>query len=173
MRLAGRSLAVLLVLYGVVVVGSAVWAGAGLSRVTCPASGAVVLVDTASRTLCLCNRGEMQGQFRVALGRGGVAKQAEGDGRTPIGAYGLSEARPSSRFGLFLPVGYPTPEQEKLGYTGSAVGVHGPHVAFFWLRHATVWLNWTAGCIAVGTQSDIEAIAEWVHSTGAREIVIS
>jgi murein L,D-transpeptidase YafK len=123
--------------------------------------------------LCLCQGGNSQGFFRVALGRGGVGKHTEGDGKTPIGSFTLSEARPSSRFGLFLAVGYPNAAQRQLGYTGSDIGVHGPHRAFFWLRHATLWLDWTAGCIAVATQSDIEGIAEWVRTTGAREIVIS
>jgi hypothetical protein len=164
---------ILLALYALAVGGSGLWVRATASPGRCPAAGAVVLVDTAARTLCLCEHGAVHGQFRVALGRGGIGKRSEGDDRTPIGTYALSNARPSERFGLFLPIAYPTAEQRRRGFTGSAVGVHGPHRAFRWLRHATVWLDWTAGCIAVGTDSDIETIGKWVAARGATDIVIS
>ena len=52
-------------------------------------------------------------------------------GRTPIGRYRVAPARASSRYHLFLEVGYPTAEQAKLGLTGSAIGVHGPHPEAF------------------------------------------
>jgi hypothetical protein len=172
MRLAARSLALLLVAYGLVLAGSAVWARTGITPPPCPRSGTVVIVDVSLRTLCLCQGGESRGVFRVAVGRGGVGKRTEGDGKTPLGAFALSEARPSSRFGLFLPVGYPNADQLRMGYTGSDIGVHGPHRLFSLLRHATLWFDWTAGCIAVATQGDIETIAAWVHSTGAHDIVI-
>lgn len=89
-----------------------------------------------------------------------------------MGRYPLAPARASSRFHLFLPVAYPSPEQRGRMYTGSNIGIHGPHVAFAWLGHATVWLNWTEGCIAVATQGEIEQIARWVRETGATETLI-
>lgn len=57
-------------------------------------------------------------------------------------------------------------------YSGSAIGVHGPHAAFAWLGHATAWPNWTLGCVAVGTRTEIERIARWVEANAAGEIVI-
>ena len=161
-----------LALYGVVLGGGAWWANAGLGQGACPPQDSVVVVDTKSQTLCLCNRGQLQGRFRVALGRGGVGKQVEGDGKTPLGAYELGEPRPSSRFGIFVPVAYPTREQAKQGYTGADIGVHGPHRAAVWLGRASLFVNWTAGCIAVGTDHDIRAIAEWVRSAGVSRIMI-
>jgi murein L,D-transpeptidase YafK len=172
MRLVARSLASLLVLYGLVLAGSAMWASTAITAPACPQSGTLVVVDASAHSLCLCQGGQSRGVFRVALGRGGVDKRIEGDGKTPVGAFSLSEARPSSRFGLFLPVGYPSADQRQNGYTGSDIGVHGPHRAFSLLRHATLWFDWTAGCIAVATQGEIETIAAWVHTTGAHDIVI-
>lgn len=89
-----------------------------------------------------------------------------------MGRYTLAPARASSRFHLFLPVPYPSPEQRGLGYTGNDIGIHGPHVAFAWLGHATVWIDWTEGCIAVATKGEIEQIARWVRETGATETLI-
>jgi murein L,D-transpeptidase YafK len=151
---------------------AAAWAKTAVSHRACPPGETVVLVDTQSGVLCLCRQGREERTFRVAVGRGGVDKRQEGDGRTPLGRYGLSPAQPSGRYHLFLPVAYPTVEQAKQGYSGSAIGVHGPHLAFAWLGHATVWSDWTLGCVAVATWSEIQAIAEWVANTKASEIVL-
>jgi len=158
--------------YALVIGGAALWARSPTTTRNCPSSGSVILVDTTARVLCLCRAGHVDERFRVALGRGGIDKRATFDGKTPLGRYSLGAAIPSSQFHLFLPVGYPTRDQRERGYSGSAIGVHGPHAAFAWLRHATVWPNWTQGCIAVGTAADVEAIARWVRSTGVNEIVI-
>lgn len=129
-------------------------------------------VDSAARVLTLCRDGKEKASFRVALGRGGVDKKAEGDGRTPLGTYPLGQARDSSRYDLLLPVGYPTKEQMALGLTGSAIGIHGPHAAFAWLGAATAWPDWTLGCIALPTRGNIEQIAKWVTTHRVSEIVI-
>lgn len=110
--------------------------------------------------------------FHVALGRGGVDKRAEGDSRTPRGRYTLGAARPSSRYHRFIPVGYPTASQAGQGFTGSDVGIHGPRDAFAWLGRTTVWVDWTRGCIALGTKADVDRVAEWARVNAAREIVI-
>jgi len=158
--------------YGVVVVASSSWASAPPTHASCPASGVALQVDSAARVLSLCRRGVEDASFRVALGRGGLDKRSEGDGRTPRGQYRLESARASRRYHLFLPVGYPTDAQVKQGYTGGAIGVHGPHVAFAWLGHATAWPNWTLGCIAVGTRVEVERVAEWVRANAAEKIII-
>ena len=157
--------------YAGVLIGSSVWAEPP-RHATCPATGVVVQVDSGTRVLSLCRGGVEDASFRVALGRGGLDKRAEGDGRTPRGPYRLGSARPSTRYHLFLPVEYPTAEQAKQGLTGSAIGVHGPHVAFAWLGHATAWPNWTLGCIAVGTRTEVERIVQWVGGNAAHEIII-
>lgn len=143
-----------------------------MPHAACPAAGVVVQVDSQARALSLCRNGAEEAWFRVALGRGGLDKRAEGDGRTPRGRYSLGPARPSTRYHLFLPVAYPTAEQAREGLTGSAIGVHGPHALFVWLGHATVWTDWTRGCVAVGTRAEVERIARWVRAHAAQEIVI-
>jgi murein L,D-transpeptidase YafK len=159
-------------IYGAVLALSAHWARAEIQHQPCPASGSVVQVDTGARALTLCRAGREEASFRVALGRGGLDKRTQGDGRTPRGHYTLAAARPSHRYHLFLPVGYPSSEQAKLGFTGSAIGVHGPHVAFAWLGNASAWTNWTEGCIALPTRAAIEQVAEWVASEDVSDIII-
>src|SRR5258708_33723822 len=167
-----RSILPVLAAYAVVLGAGVLWARAEPKQRLCPGVGSLVVVDTATRVLCPWRDGEEAGRFRVALGRGRLEKRLELDGKTPLGRYSLSAAIPSSRFHLFLPVGYPTPEQRARGYSGSAIGVHGPHVAFAWLGHWTTWPDWTQGCIAVGTHGEIEEISRWVATSGGVEIVL-
>ena len=159
-------------IYGLVLGVSAHWARADIQREPCPVSGSVVQVDTGARVLSLCSAGHEEASFRVALGRGGVDKRTQGDGRTPRGRFTLAAGRPSRRYHLFLPVGYPTSEQVKLGFSGSAIGVHGPHVAFAWLGNASAWTNWTEGCIALPTRGAIEKVAHWVAAEHVSDIII-
>jgi L,D-peptidoglycan transpeptidase YkuD (ErfK/YbiS/YcfS/YnhG family) len=166
------AIAILVLAYGVVLVGSSSWASTPPPHASCPASGVVLQVDPGARVLSLCRSGIEDASFRVALGRGGLDKRSEGDGRTPRGQYRLKPARASARYHLFLPVDYPTDAQARQGYTGSAIGLHGPHLAFAWLGHATAWPNWTLGCIAVGSQAEIERIAQWVEANAAQQIIV-
>ena len=139
-------------------------------RPRCPAGGSVVLVETGQRRLWTCEEGRATGEYAVALGSGGVDKRREGDARVPLGTYPLGPPRASSRFHLFIPVGYPTAAQRREGYTGSAIGVHGPS------RYAqgavSTMVDWTLGCIAVGTDAEIETIARWVERRRPARITI-
>src|SRR5512142_23024 len=92
----------------------------------CPPSGDAIVVDTRAHELWLCTSGTAPARFAVALGRSGVGKRRRGDGRTPLGTYALGEPRFSERYGLFIPIGYPTPAQAARGRSGAAVGIHGP-----------------------------------------------
>ena len=159
--------------YAAILMVSYVWSRRDVSHRPCPGDGAAVLVDSDARVLCLCRDGRPEAVFRVALGRGGVNKASEGDGRTPVGRYDLGTPRPSRRYRVFVPVAYPTTEEKARGLSGSDVGVHGPHLAFAWLRHATVWVDWTRGCIAVGTSREAEQIAAWVRANDGVQIWIS
>lgn len=144
-----------------VVLGSAAAAAAA----PCPARGALVLVDTAEHRLWTCEEGRAAAEYRVALGSGGVGKQRQGDAKVPLGEYALGPPRGSSQFHLFIPVGYPTAEQRRRGFTGSAVGVHGP--ARGWEKFPSVAntsTDWTLGCIAVGSDAEIEAVAAWMRA---------
>jgi murein L,D-transpeptidase YafK len=130
----------------------------------CPKAETLLLVDTAGHELKLCEKGVALRAFRVALGSGGTGKARTGDDKTPLGTYSLGTPRPSSRFGVFIPVGYPTKEQLAKGLTGGDIGIHGPDRHFAQLGAATVWVDWTAGCVAVGSDEAIQAIAAWVKS---------
>ncbi len=160
-----------LFVYFAVLAGSYAWSRAPVQHQPCPVAETLVLVDTDARVLSLCRAGQAEHVYRVAIGRGGAGKQREGDARTPLGRYSLAEARPSRRYHLFLPVGYPTAEQAERGDSGSAIGLHGPHVAFTWLGHATLWPNWTLGCVALGTWGQIGEVASWVSRNQARTVV--
>jgi hypothetical protein len=141
------------------------------SSAACAAEGDVVVVETRAHELWLCSRHRALASFKVALGRGGVGKAREGDGRTPLGSYALGAPRPSARFGTFIPVGYPTSEQRARGLTGKDVGIHGPERRAAWLGSLSTWFDWTAGCVATGTDDELAVIAAFVRERNPRVVV--
>ena len=130
----------------------------------CPASGDAVVVQTATHRLWLCTAGTAAARYAVALGRGGVGKRRRGDGRTPVGTYPLGAPRPSARYGTFIPIAYPTPAQAASGFTGSAVGIHGPPRGFDSRDSLVTAVDWTLGCVATGSDEEVGAIAEFVRT---------
>ena len=130
----------------------------------CRGLGVAVVVRTAEHALLLCEGDAQHARYAVALGAGGVGKRREGDWRTPLGAYPLGAPRPSKSYGTFVPVGYPTAEQTHLGFTGGAIGIHGPPRAFVAMGRLNTTTDWTAGCIAVGSDAEVQAIADWVRA---------
>lgn len=145
-------------------------------RVDCPPSkGPLVVVDTARHTLVLCEAGEggaPSSSFRVRLGKRGTGKSREGDGKTPVGRYGLGGPRASGSFGTFVPIAYPTPAQRSEGFTGGSVGVHGPDRRVRWLGALVNAVDTTDGCVGVATDGEMELIARWVRDRRPKEIVI-
>jgi L,D-transpeptidase-like protein len=139
----------------------------------CPATGSVVVVETGAHRLWTCEDGRATGEYAVALGSGGVGKTRQGDAKVPLGEYALGAPRGSSQFHKFIPVGYPTAPQRRRGYTGSAVGVHGPTRGWEKVPAAVnTSTDWTLGCIAVGSDEEIRRLAAWVERSGARRILI-
>lgn len=136
----------------------------------CTDRGTALYVNAARRGAWLCEQGVSKGVLRVALGQGGLDKRVQGDGKVPLGEYALGRAVPSADFHLFLPVGYPTTQQRRAGYTGSTIGVHGPLRGF--AGPTATDRDWTLGCIAIGTDAEIERIAEWVKVRPVRRIII-
>lgn len=130
----------------------------------CPREGDVVTVITGKRELWLCRQGTSVAKFHVALGRGGLDKRRRGDRRTPLGTYSFGEPRESSRFGVFIPIGYPTADQVAQGFTGSNVGIHGPPRDFVAVTYPVISDDWTEGCIATGLDAEIAYIAEFVRA---------
>lgn len=133
---------------------------------------AYVAVHAREHALLLCEDGEASRRFDVRLGRNGVGKEREGDGKLPLGRYSLGDAVPSERFGLFLPIGYPTASQRARGMTGSAVGVHGPAREVRWLGGFVNMFDTTQGCVGLATDEDVREIAVFIRSRHATTIVI-
>ncbi|MFC1611768.1 murein L,D-transpeptidase family protein [Myxococcota bacterium] len=129
----------------------------------CAGRATSVLIDLDEHTLWLCETGQVAGEYSVSLGKGGVGKQIRGDNKTPVGTYSLGAPRPSKKFGIFIPVGYPTAAQKKAGFSGSAIGIHGPDRSFTWAGTLNTLIDWTQGCIAVKSDEAIGTIAAWVN----------
>lgn len=75
-------------------------------------------------------------------------------------------------YGIFVPVGYPTPEQRRAGFTGGAIGVHGPHRRVRWAGVFANLLDTTDGCVGIATDDEISRIAAWVRARKVRTIVV-
>ena len=138
----------------------------------CAGQGTRIRVLTAAHRLYLCHGDAVEGEVAVALGRGGTGKRVEGDLRTPLGDYPLGAPRASDDFHVFIPVGYPTEEQRRAGYTGGDIGVHGPARRLRRLGAAAVAVDWTRGCIAVPSDDDIDAIAAWVARRAPADVLL-
>jgi len=126
----------------------------------CAGRGTVLLVQVRQRVMSTCARGLRTGAYRVSMGQGGIGKQRAGDNKLPLGRYALGQPRASRGWHLFIPIGYPTAVQRKAGYTGSAVGIHGPPRC---CQGPTITdTDWTYGCLALGTDKELDQIAAWV-----------
>ncbi len=129
-------------------------------------------VNTAQRVLNICKNGRVIKTFKVAIGYNGVGKKRAGDNKTPTGLYALAHPRTSSQYKIFIPILYPTSKQLAAGYTGRDVGIHGPTAPsslFDWIDNLPYS---TRGCIAVGTSSHIERVANWVKANPGTKILI-
>lgn len=137
---------------------------ASARQAPCTGAGTAIIVETASRRIYVCEEDKAISSARVAIGRQGLGKTKEGDEKTPVGTYNLGRPRGSEKYHVFIPVAYPTRAQKAKGYTGSAIGIHGPPRS--WsdsaLTGLTTLYNWTDGCIAVGYDSVIEELGRWV-----------
>jgi murein L,D-transpeptidase YafK len=138
----------------------------------CNCFDARIVVETSIHRLVLCESTSKVNEYAVNLGRGGVGKTREGDGKVPLGTYQLGSPRPSQNYRTFIPIGYPTAQQMKEGYTGGSIGLHGPPRRYKWLGRLLMLFDLTEGCVELATDAEIEQIAAWVQKTGARFIEI-
>ncbi len=134
------------------------------SPARCPEKGDAIAVFTMKRELWLCVDGKEAARYEVALGQAGPGKRKQGDRRTPVGTYSLGPPRPSAKYGTFIPIAYPTPEQAAHGQTGGSVGIHGPPRKLPEPGYPTTAFDWTLGCVATGSDAEVEAIAAFVRS---------
>jgi murein L,D-transpeptidase YafK len=139
----------------------------------CETTGdAYIVVSSAARRLWLCAGDREVNSYSVRLARNGRGKRTAGDAMLPLGSYLLGAPRESTRFGLFIPIGYPSPQQAAEGYTGGAVGIHGPHRALRWLGELVNTFDTTAGCVGVATDRAMREIAGFARQQRARRITI-
>lgn len=120
----------------------------------------------------LCENGTQAGTFAVRIGKHGTGKSRDGDGKTPLGRYALGQSRASVAYGLFVPVGYPTADQRRLGFAGGAIGIHGPNRRVRWLGAFVNTFDTTDGCIGIATDAEMQTVSNWIDVHRAQEIVI-
>jgi murein L,D-transpeptidase YafK len=70
------------------------------------------------------------GDFFISVGKDGVGKQVEGDGRTPLGTYYITSVRDKKTLPAFygagaLPLNYPNAVDIHQGRTGRGIWLHG------------------------------------------------
>lgn len=109
-----------------------------------------------------CHSQKAEWANRALIGSNGLGKRKSGDRKTPVGTYWLGYPRKSLQFGIFIPVGYPNKSDISKGYTGSAIGIHGPIRPFMCLPDRSLQKDWTAGCLAFARDSQIIAVSNWV-----------
>jgi hypothetical protein len=160
----------------------------------CMGRGTSILTLASNQTLYLCKNGVTFATYPVSVGKYGFGKTTQGDNKTPLGTYDLRKPEPSPNFGTRIYVNYPNAEQKRSGfvgpdgkrrqYSGSDILIHGPPVSDRVLHPflsqlpeslqnlaakaiisiGFVSFNWTAGCIAVGTQDEMTEIANFARA---------
>jgi murein L,D-transpeptidase YafK len=131
-----------------------------------------VVVMSSERRLSLCTDRREVKSFPVRLAWNGPGKHQAGDERLPIGTYRLDVPRDSNKYGVFIPIGYPTPAQAAQGYTGEAIGIHGPPRLARWLGRFVNTFDTTSGCVGIATDGEMREIAAFVRGQHARSIAI-
>ena len=136
------------------------WAAPAIARENpCTTSGHYIVVVTSAHQLFLCEQSTIVESFPVSLGKAGVGNHANGANRTPLGAFKFSPPRPSKRFGIFIAF-------------IEDWGIHGPARAFRWAGKLNTSVDWTLGCIATGSDPEIQQIADWIRQNRVRRIFI-
>ncbi|MDX1503231.1 MAG: L,D-transpeptidase family protein [Thermoanaerobaculia bacterium] len=90
--------------------------------------------------------------YYVAIGKGGTDKRFEGDEKTPVGVYFVTEYIPGEKLadlygaGAF-PISYPNGWDRALGRTGSGIWIHGTE----WALYSRVPLS-SRGCVTLANE---------------------
>lgn len=111
-----------------------------------------IVIHKHAHTMDLMHAGAVMREYRVALGRGGLAAKAEaGDLRTPEGEYTITEHNPHSSFHRALRVSYPTAAQVASARAhgidaGGDIMIHGIKNGFGWLGPVQRRVDWTRMC---------------------------
>lgn len=114
-----------------------------------------IYVDKSDHWLAAYRSGVIIREFRVSLGRGGLAAKArDGDNRVPEGIYTITDHNPASAYHLSLRIGYPTPDQSAAAAAqgirpGGDIFIHGLPNGLERVGSKEQRYDWTAGCIAL------------------------
>lgn len=138
----------------------------------CEEKQTALVYSLQNEALFVCENSENVGAYYVSIGSRGTGKTREGDRKTPVGKYSLGKPRASAEFGIFIPVGYPNASDQKKGYSGGDVGIHGPKRFAACMGALNVAINWTAGCVAMASDQQILEMAEWVQKNPSAKIYI-
>ncbi len=93
-----------------------------------------IVVDTSRSTLYLYkninNEAHYVADYYVTIGKLGIEKTTEGDQRTPIGVYFVTDELPKSKLpdlygSAAYPINYPNEWDRRNGYTGHGIWLHG------------------------------------------------
>lgn len=116
----------------------------------------------AKRAIVGCLSQKVDFSWKVSSGSNGIGKTVEGNRKSPNGTYWLGVPRASEKFGVFIPIGYPNMDEIAKGFTGQDVGIHGPIRFLKCAPIASLAGNWTAGCLALGRDSQLIRLSNWV-----------
>lgn len=114
-----------------------------------------IVVEKSKRHLLVYSKGQLIKTYPVSMGRSPVGdKQFEGDKKTPEGIYFIDSKNPHSECYKNLGISYPNSKDvedaRKLGRkTGGSIKIHGLLNGKGWVGRFHLFMNWTAGCIAV------------------------
>lgn len=134
-----------------------------------------VIVDTKKSRLYIYENAQGQPRFLadyyISQGKNGTEKAREGDQKTPLGVYHVTDYVPKSKLpdlygaGAF-PISYPNEWDKRLGKSGHGIWLHGtPSNTFARAPRAT------DGCVVLAN-ADFESIGRFMQ-TGTTPVVIS
>ena len=167
------------------------WQGAGAGEYQ-------LRIAKQNNELIVERAGERVKTYRIASGKGGRgAKRRQGDNKTPVGAYRITQARESGRFDYFMHLDYPNLIDAWHGYKdkvisaaefkqsalahkqgqtppqdtglGGFIGIHGLGRTDPEKLAIHQRFNWTEGCIAL-TNEEIRELRQFIQP-GATVII--
>lgn len=135
----------------------------------------VILIDTSRSRLFLYENSfphpRLVTDFYISQGKRGAVKNREGDKRTPIGVYTITELLPKEKLTDFygpiaLPIDYPNAWDKRLGKTGYGIWLHGMPEEYVSRPPKD-----SDGCVVLANQ-DLLALQQFVD-IGSTMVVIS
>ncbi|MDH5302006.1 MAG: L,D-transpeptidase family protein [Gammaproteobacteria bacterium] len=134
----------------------------------------VILVDAKQSRLFLYENTEQGLQLRyntyATIGKNGANKWREGDKRTPIGVYFVTDFLPPSSLSDFygagaFPINYPNAWDRRLGRTGYGIWLHGNPIDSFSRAPQA-----SDGCVTINND-DLEYLKQYIDTSNTPVII--